>query len=156
MNLYVDTSALVKLYVREQGSEHVRAFVDQVAELSTSFIALVEIRSALMRKQRSGELSPEGHKQVREDLERDWSHFATVVPGPTLLREAARLAEAHGLRALDAIHLASALDVRGAVLTVIISSGLDVAQEQHVFLCANQRLAAAAADEGFNVPMILT
>ena len=42
------------------------------------------------------------------DLESDWEHYLVLEVVEPLIREAAELAEAHRLRACDAVHLASA------------------------------------------------
>lgn len=45
MILYLDTSALVKLYVRERGSVSVRALVEQADVVASSVIAYAEARA---------------------------------------------------------------------------------------------------------------
>ncbi len=47
MILYLDTSALVKLYVSEEGSEIVRGAVESAGRVATSRIAYAEARAAL-------------------------------------------------------------------------------------------------------------
>ena len=56
MRLYLDSSALVKLYVVEDGSSLVRQFVDQAEIVSTSLVTYVEARAALSRRRREGVL----------------------------------------------------------------------------------------------------
>ena len=47
--LYLDTSALVKLYVRERGSARVRAQVGKADAIATSVVAYAEARAAFAR-----------------------------------------------------------------------------------------------------------
>jgi predicted nucleic acid-binding protein len=64
MILYLDTSALVKLYVEEPGSRTVRALLERAQVVSTSRVAYVEMRAGLARKLRQGELSEEEYKRI--------------------------------------------------------------------------------------------
>ena len=57
MTLYLDTSALIKLYFDESGSVDVRKRVQQASMVATSRIAYVETLGAVARKVREGNLS---------------------------------------------------------------------------------------------------
>ena len=57
MILYLDTSALVKLYVEEPNSEEVRSAVDGAVAVAVSEVSYTEARSALARREREGSLS---------------------------------------------------------------------------------------------------
>ena len=107
MTLYADSSALFKLYVVEPGSEEVQRLVSSASTVMTSAVAFVEIRAALARLRRERRLTPSGARQAKGRFEEDWASFVTVAPDAQLLTTAADLADAHGLRALDSIHLAS-------------------------------------------------
>lgn len=109
MILYLDTSALVKLYVDEDGSETVKKFVDQAAVVSTSKIASVEARSAFARAKREEILSDSSHRQVVCQLQYDWKRFLVVETSDGLIELAGELVEEYSLRGFDAVHLASAL-----------------------------------------------
>lgn len=50
--LYLDTSAWLKLYVEEDGSETVHAAVEQAEQTCTHLIAYAELRAALAKAQR--------------------------------------------------------------------------------------------------------
>ncbi|MBE0618057.1 MAG: type II toxin-antitoxin system VapC family toxin [Proteobacteria bacterium] len=106
MILYLDTSALVKLYVEEDHSELVRAWSEQAEILGTSVVALPEMMSALGRKSREGEISPEDLHRVRTQVEAEWGDYAVL---PVRAGSAAQLALEQGLRGFDAIHLDAAL-----------------------------------------------
>jgi uncharacterized protein len=107
----------VKRYADEEDAERVRGWrVLVVAALSR-----VEVPAALWRKQRMGELAPEEARLLVADFEADWygtptepSTFIVVDARGPVLDAAARLAAVHGLRAYDAVQLASALAARDA------------------------------------------
>jgi predicted nucleic acid-binding protein len=117
VSLFADSSALVKLYADEADNELIRS---QPA-LVVSQLARVEVPAALWRKQRMGELSAFDAALLVADFEAD--HFGTdeepprfAIVGVTagVLDMAARLTRAHGLRAHDAVQLASARAVAAA------------------------------------------
>jgi predicted nucleic acid-binding protein len=106
--LYLDTSSLIKLYVEEEGSAAVREQLADATVAATSTLAYPEARSALARLRREGGLSDGQHARVQADFERDWSGFVTL-PVEKVWRQAGDLAERHGLRGAESIHLASFL-----------------------------------------------
>lgn len=103
MTLYVDTSALLKLYVREEDSELAADLVASDPVLVTSWATVVEARRNLGRL-----VDASARGAVLDALERDLDAFALVTAGERVCRAAARIGEVLGVRSLDAIHLASA------------------------------------------------
>ena len=140
MILYLDTSALVKLYVEEAGSAGVREKADQAEGLATSRIAYAEARAALARKLRERGLSRIGYRSVVEDLNGDWEDYFIVDVSDSVVKFAGDLAGKHALRGADAIHLASALRLR------------QQAGESVRFLCFDGRLTIAAHKERLRIP----
>ncbi len=114
MILYLDTSALVKLYAEEEGTEVVERAVEEAELVATSVVAYAEARAALARKHREGVFSDEERREAVEALDEDWETFEKPEVTEDLAREAGDLAEEHALRGFDAIHLASALLARDA------------------------------------------
>ncbi len=114
MILYVDTSALVKLYAEEEGTEVVERAVKEAELVAASVVAYAEARSALARKAREGVFSPEEHQEAIAALDEDWETFEKLEATRGIVRVAGDLAERHALRGFDAIHLASALLIRAA------------------------------------------
>lgn len=137
MTAFADSSALVKLYADEADAQLVR----EVPVLVVSAVARVEVPAALWRKSRTGELSVEDAAVLVQEFEADWAGEATrILPiglRPDLLVDAARLSGTHGLRAYDAVQLASARAARTA------DDSIDA------FLCFDDELREAAAREGF-------
>ena len=136
MILYLDTSALVKVYVEETRSAEVRENCKRAEGLATSRIAYAEARAAFARKLREKGLSRAGYHSVVNDLDQDWDDYFIVDVSEGVVRAAGILAENHALRGADAIHLASA---------VALSKQ---AGESIMFLCFDGHLATAAGKEG--------
>jgi len=108
--LYLDTSALVKLYVSERDSRSVRDQVAQAQACVTSAVTYAELRAALGRLQREGLLSKSQATRCRQAFDADWSKLVVLDVTDRLARHAGALAEGHALRGFDAIHLASAIE----------------------------------------------
>ncbi len=108
MSTFADTSAVVKLYVDEPGHDVVR----RLGPLIVSRLARVEVVAALWAIQRRGRLSAGAAATLVAAFEADYTTpglpYAVVEPVPSVLDDAAGLAGAHGLRADDAVQLASA------------------------------------------------
>lgn len=129
MRLYLDTSALVKLYVAEPGSEDVRQAVAEAEIAATSSLAYVEARAAFARRRRERSLIPLDYRRVLRSFEQDWPRYLRVeVTGP-VIGQAARLAERHALQAYDAVHLASALTLRARLGPPVAFLSWDAAQQ---------------------------
>ena len=103
----------------------------------------MEVAAALSRKERSGALSSDDAGVLLAAFEADWhdfpSPFVPVAVAEQVMEESAALSRRHGLRAYDAVQLASAVSARAA--------GVDV----DVFLCFDDELGEAAAREGLPV-----
>ena len=139
MILYLDTSALVKLYVRERGSTALRAHAAKAGALATSVVAYAETRAAFARLKKSGASSDAMHQQRLHQLGRDWEALLRVELAPDVLRSAGDLAEIYALRGFDSIHLASALWLQARVSEPVALAVYD------------QRLAVAASKAGLPV-----
>lgn len=113
MILYLDTSALIKLYAEESGTEEVRSAVEEAEVVAVSEIGYVEARSALARKEREGSLSREEHDEAVEQLDHDFREVYLLRPVTgEIVVSAGDLTRRHSLRAYDAVHLATALALR--------------------------------------------
>lgn len=142
---YVDSSVLAKVYHTESGTARFDTLLADRGHLfHISSLCVVEVHSTSVRKVREGTLTPAGFDAVVGRLRH---HVGTglfrlhPIEGTSFDR-ATELLRTVGarwpLRSLDAIHLAAALDIRGATPDL-------------VFVTSDARLATAAADVGFPV-----
>lgn len=111
--IYVDTSALVKRYLSEPGSDAFDTFFLAQAPLTVSRLTIVEMRCALARRRRNLQISPELEARVLDAFRLDMQDGALEVSSFLeddltlayhLMDEVADLP----LRTLDALHLAVA------------------------------------------------
>lgn len=117
--IYIDTSALVPVFIREPKSETVVTWIASAGErLAVSEWSLVEFASAAAIKVRSGQVAASLAKQATARVRAfAHAHCRVAVPGREEFRRAAELAGDDNLklRAGDALHLAIAasLSARG-------------------------------------------
>ncbi len=142
MILYLDASAVVKLFVLEGGSSQVADAISRADGVSTSVVTYVETRSALARKRREAALDEMQYTQVVRRFESHWDQYSPVDVTLAVLSNAGDLAEQHGLRALDALHLASASVVKEAAVQPL------------TFVCADRALHEAALAAGLDAVLV--
>jgi predicted nucleic acid-binding protein len=109
--LYLDTSSIVKLYLTEAHSADVRGWSEEAEIVATCRVAYPEMISALTRRYRSGDLSKRDYDLLLKTFTAEWTNFAVVDFDEIA---AGRLAEVHGLRGFDAIHLATAKQLKSS------------------------------------------
>ncbi|MGA2109060.1 MAG: type II toxin-antitoxin system VapC family toxin [Syntrophorhabdales bacterium] len=113
MNVYFDTSALAKWYLREARSDEVEAYIQANGPVEISDLTVVEMRSLLARhrREKSIDISLEGQvfATFQEDIRQS---FLVCHPFPSGLALATTnlltLLQDIPLRTLDALHLAIA------------------------------------------------
>src|SRR3954449_11986621 len=108
MILYLDSSALLKLYVDENGSEQVRKLVARAKLVCTHLIGYAEICAAFGRAHRMGRVSTDDLPRLLQDFDRDWSNIEVVGVTEPLVRRAGHMAVRFALRGYDSVHLAAA------------------------------------------------
>jgi predicted nucleic acid-binding protein len=132
---FLDSSALVKRYVREAGSATVAGLFRRRAKLAASGLAIVEVPAALFRRARAGEVAMAEAQTHAAEVARDLDQMYVVEARKAVLDCARDLVERHPLRAYDAVQLASAL-------RIVHSTAASV-----TFVCADRGLAGAATAE---------
>jgi uncharacterized protein len=136
--VYVDTSALVPLFIREPNSDAVLDWLESSGErVAISEWTLVEFASATAIKRRSAQATANLVKRASKRMyEFAQQHCTVAIPGREDFRRAAVLASDHRLklRAGDALHLAIAESLNAAVI-----------------LCLDQVMIESAKSLGMNV-----
>lgn len=142
---FLDSSALVKFYVQESGSDWVRSLTDRDENLLyVVSLAKVETISALTRRLRRGDITKAEFDLACNEAEADFvNQFRVVELTSAIIEDAAMLARKHGLRAYDAVQLAAALDTS--------KIALQVESTQLTLVSADIELNTAAVSEGFQL-----
>ncbi|MEA1051752.1 type II toxin-antitoxin system VapC family toxin [Lamprobacter modestohalophilus] len=101
MTLFCDTSALIKLYVREPFTEEMLAAADAARALAVCRIAWAEAIAALARRLRESPADAAVIDSVRERLRNDWSDYLIVEVTQALVALAGDYADTFALRGYD-------------------------------------------------------
>lgn len=140
---YLDASALVKRYVWESGSRWLNSVLERAEQdtFLSSELVTVEVMSAFGRAYRAKRIGAPRREVVITELNEDMRSLIHTLPvSHTVVRAAGELAIAHGLRAYDALHLATALDLANDLARI--------AADPPIFVSADSDLLEAAKVEG--------
>jgi predicted nucleic acid-binding protein len=130
--LFCDTSALIKLYITEAGSDALKAQMREAEAVAVSRIAWAEAHAALSRRAREVPEDALVIEQAKAALATDWPHFVVLDIDQSLVERAGEYADTFALRGYDSIQLAAA------------SEAARIAQSPVFFACFDTRLNKAA------------
>jgi predicted nucleic acid-binding protein len=142
MLVYLDASVWVKRYVIEEGSKRVRRWFRKGPVVATSALALIEVMSTLVRKERAGELEVAEMETSLDAAEDDFERFASVPLSSGVTNNARFLSRRYGLRGADTLHLAAAR---------WIANQPTFADDPIGVVTSDRELAEAAGQAGFAV-----
>jgi predicted nucleic acid-binding protein len=134
--VFFDTSALIKRYLEETGSDAVAELCSSASLAAASQLLYAEMIATFARKRREDPSNAAVIDQRLQAFRTDFQTLTRIALDDDVHRRVDDLLGRHPLRGADAVHLASAVLVR------------DVLQEQVTFACADQRLVDAARAEG--------
>lgn len=132
MILFCDTSALIKLYIKEEFSADVHAHATRATAIAVVRIAWAEAMAALARRVRENPVDADALASVRARLRHDWPGLATVEVTQAVVEQAGEYADTFALRGYDSVQLAAASTLRQAT------------REDVCFACFDTRLNKAA------------
>ncbi|MSQ73553.1 MAG: PIN domain-containing protein [Betaproteobacteria bacterium] len=137
MRVFFDSSAFVKRYVSEPGTDIVLGWSDRASEIVLSAIALPEIISAFCRLRRESKITDTQYRQLKSALMADIEDAALCDLTPAVLAQAVASLESHPLRGMDAIHIGSAVVLKA-----------------DVFVSSDQAQCKAASGSGLRVKVV--
>lgn len=124
--IYFDTSALIKLFILEKGSEDAQRLSREHVPVATATIAYTEMYSGFNRRKREGHLSGQHYTRLSRRFEEYWTTYIHIEFTQDVLALAKVLLERHPLRAIDAIHLASAISLQKGVQAPLHFAAADI------------------------------
>lgn len=116
--LYLDSNALAKLYLDEHNTEQQKVIdlLNEYSQVATCSIAYAEVSGVFARLFHEGTLDEETYTDKLLRFTNDWETVIVLDITQEISVRAAQVMKAHkGLRAMDALHLASALALRQSV-----------------------------------------
>jgi predicted nucleic acid-binding protein len=116
---YFDTSAVVPLVITEAGSKRAAVLWDGAERAVSVRLVYPEGRAALAQAERLGRLTVRQFRAAARAFEARYLELDLVEFDDVLARRAGQIAEIHGLRGYDAVHLAAAERVHDPELVVV-------------------------------------
>ena len=139
MKTLFDSSAFAKRYVEEAGSQSIDDICQRTTELALSVLCVPEIISALNRRLREKHLSRQNYLTAKARLADDVADAVVIELTSSVISRAIALLETTDLRAMDALHVACALEWNA-----------------ELFVSADERQVRAARKSGLKTTLIGT
>jgi predicted nucleic acid-binding protein len=139
---FLESSALAKLFVQEEGSDALIRLVEHLDDSRKVFSSLapLEVRSAIRRRQRAGEILPADADYALDSVSAEVVRMVEQPLSPSVIETARNVLDHHPLRAMDALHLATAMVARDTLQATDIC-----------FVSSDEALLDAAEAERFEV-----
>jgi predicted nucleic acid-binding protein len=151
--LYLDSSALIKRYVKELGTERMAALLALETSAGravfTSVVTYTEVHRALARRMKERSLSRPAFFLARRACEEDWLYgLAAIELGSSIFGFIPDIVEKYPLKSSDSVHLAAALWLRDSFR---LSAKMGPKGSEVSFVTSDQTLEIAAASSGLVV-----
>lgn len=142
---YFDSSALVKRYVVETGTDWVNnLYTDSDQTIYLARVSGAEVIAALFRRMRIGDLLPVDAAKVATQFKTDFrTRYQVVEVTAKVVDSAMALAEQYNLRGYDTIQLAAALELN------LVRNSLSLSPI--TFVCADNQLNEVARSVGIQI-----
>lgn len=151
MNFYFfDSSAIVKNYINEIGSNWVKTIFNAVSTdiIYAASITQVEVVAAFARQRKALKLSAIDAAAAISHFNQDFqSDIREIELKPKVLAETVLLADKYSLRGYDAVQLASALEIHSH----LINLKLNQHSAPFTFVSADSELNSAALNAGLTI-----
>ncbi len=139
MTYFFDSSAIIKRYHNEIGTEKVDEIVDGSGEIYISSLAMIETIATLRRKVKERKLTLNRFSKLKSAFLYDVEKRYTLIPiDDSLVVDALYLAEKYAMKSLDSLQLASALKIKSA-------------EEEIIFVSVDLQLLKFAQKESFEI-----
>lgn len=137
MKTAIDSSAFAKRYVREIDSDRLYQILQNATELALCVVLVPEVTSGLNRRKREGCLSLENYNLAKKQLLNDVRDATILQITSAVVLQSIKLLEVNVLRAMDALHIACALE-----------------WQADLFLTSDKKQFEAAVNAGINSELI--
>lgn len=142
---FIDSSALVKRYINELGSDYVLEIFNPSLnhEVFIAAITGVEIIAAIVRRSRGGSINSVDATVLSNQFRNDYqTEYQIIEITENIITQGMQFAETYALRGYDAVQLAAGY----AVNQLCLANDLSL-----TFVCADNQLNLAASTEGLIV-----
>ncbi len=139
--IYIDTSAYLKIFLKEKGSDRVRKLVKENSLLASAILTS-ECFSAFSRRRQGNEINDKTFNRLVNRVKKDLPYIEIVRLTDEVLRKTEEILLHLPVRTLDAVHIASALLFKE-------STGIDLQ-----FVTSDKRQAESANDKGLKTVFV--
>lgn len=110
MRIFVDSSALAKRYIYESGTEKINLKCKKAKEVILSVICIPETVSAFNRLRREKKIHGDIYHELKEEFSEDVAGATVIGINSSVVETTIKCLEQTAVRALDAIHIGSAIE----------------------------------------------
>lgn len=136
MNLFVDTSALIKRYIDENGSENIDALMNQADRVLVSAITEIEAHSIFKRLFTEKAIDNSDYGILLDEFGTDYQFYSQIGLDDHVAANAKTLIAKYQLKALDSIQLGTAVLLK---------------DEINFFVASDEKLITAGKKEGLKI-----
>jgi predicted nucleic acid-binding protein len=143
-NYFIDTSALFKRYIPEQGTDELDNILNQDGIFYISELTIIEVISNLKRKNEiSGEINEELYEKIKSEFFNDIAEekIRTARISSDTIIEAINIIDQNYVTPIDSLQLAAAVQIKSEWGNV-------------VFICSDEKLGSLAEKHGLEVLVI--
>jgi hypothetical protein len=110
MRLFFDTSAFIKRYIDEPGSDQVVSLCSTADDIAVSILLPVELIATISRLKREAALSASHYDAIKTALFDDLHDVTVILSSLSVVHRAIRSIETSQIKSLDAFHVGCALE----------------------------------------------
>jgi predicted nucleic acid-binding protein len=115
MRVLIDTSAWIKYFIAETGTEHMQTFLtEQITDngFYAAAVTYAEMHATFTRAWKGGRLTEDELAALRAAFDEQWKSINFIEADESIILLSGELAKIHALRGCDAFQLASALRIQ--------------------------------------------
>jgi uncharacterized protein len=109
MICYLDSSALVKVFLKEPGAPEIKQLMDEAHAIGTVAVSRAEVVAAFQKAVRAGITPSDEAVAARHRFRTEWPGYFRLPVSDLLVERACDLSWAYGLRGYDSVQLAAAV-----------------------------------------------
>lgn len=125
--IYLDSSALVKRYMEETGSNAIELLLTNAEVAVVSRLAYPETLSAITRRHKADDISENDFNKIKQQFKSDWQALTIIEMHHDVLQFIDKVIDKDALRGADSIHLSSAIWLKQAMKTEVLFVASDIA-----------------------------
>lgn len=115
MKMFFDSSALVKRYIEEPGSDLVARIMEKASEVAVCIVCIPEVLSACNRLVREKKISADHYEWIKNEFLLDMGEFVVIDLTNEVIGRSIQCLEKGALRSLDALHISAAVEYKCAL-----------------------------------------